>query len=70
MKLIKIIYSPCPKDAECIWSGLGAEVEVSKDNQVNQTMLSIEHPSEEFFGFKINLIEVTKTHVGFKISKI
>ena len=67
LKLTKIIYSPCPEGVMCIWSGLGAEFEVSK---YNKTMLSIESHYKEFFGFKIDMMEVTQTYVGFKISKI
>ena len=68
--LTKIIYSPCPKGAMCIWSGLGAEIEVSTYDQINTTMLSIEGSSTIFSKFKIDLMEVTPTYVGFKVTTI
>jgi len=70
LRLTKITYSPCPKSAVCIWSGLGADFEASKGDKMQKASLAIESNTNNiFFGYEIKIKSVKRANVAFEITK-
>ncbi len=65
VKLVDFIYSPCPPDAVCVWSGLAVILEYRINGQlVNDTELA------KTFGYKTEIIDSDyKTYAKLKVVK-
>jgi hypothetical protein len=69
IELKEIIYSPCPKDVICVWSGLGVKINVSKDNDFKEIFLKGENSKYKIYGIQINILNIEEESVSFKIVK-
>ena len=60
------VYSPCPKGAECFWSGLGVVLEYDHNGEVQKgTNLS------QAFGYQTTIVDSDyKTYAKLKITKM
>lgn len=68
LRLTKIIYSPCK--GVCVWSGLGADFEVTKESQTESGSTSDEsNINNVYFGYEVDLIAVERTNADFQIAK-
>ena len=71
IKLLKITYQPCPEHVACFWSGLGADFEVTKDGQKQNSTTALEsNINNIYFGYEIDLTYVQPTKVNFKVKKV
>ena len=71
IKLLKITYQPCPEHVACFWSGLGADFEVTKDGQKQNSTTALEsNINNIYFGYEIDLTSVQPTKVNFKVKKV
>lgn len=62
LKVIRFIYSPCPKDAMCVWSGLDVIHELTIDGK--------QYPPNKTH-YNINLIESDyKNHATYTITDV
>ncbi len=68
LRLIKITYSPCR--GVCIWSGLGADFEVTKEGRTESGSTSVEsNINNVYFGYEVDLIVVERANAAFQIIK-
>lgn len=68
IKLTGITYSPCPEGVMCVWSGLGANIEVNKGTESKELSLVLSG-TVTVFRFEINLFQVQQDKVSFIVKK-
>jgi len=68
IKAIEVIYSPCPRNTMCIWSGLGGKIEIRNDG--NTKTVSLNEIGSEEFGYKVTGTAVSTSKLTIKVSKV
>lgn len=69
IKLIDIIYSPCPDGAECFWSGLGANLMAgdTRGNGDGVVFMLLQGQKEVVLGFEIENIAVHPEYAVLRV---
>jgi hypothetical protein len=66
IKITRFIYSPCPKNARCIWSGLGVVLEYQYKGEAKKGI-----NLARAFGYQTTIMKTDyKTFARLKIEKI
>jgi hypothetical protein len=65
--LINAIYSPCPKNAMCFWSGVGADLNISYAGNSTRILGTV---STDAFGYKILVSDISSFRSCFIVNKM